>query len=295
LFYPAFEDEVGGDPRRASVLKTRSWVRVGAIGLSSDWGSVSRFRKSDDEKAAEAQYEQLLQGMAAGSVELAGLGDRLRAASAAAGLREKKAGRLADQALRGLVERLLADDLLTEEEEQELLTAGEAIGIDNAALNARFPDLTQRIVIAGANAGRLPVMDQPHMIAKGGEEVHLELPAQLMKEVVHREFRGGSRGVSIPVGMGVRVRTGGFRGHSVVTGTTTEPADAGVLSVTSQRTVFQGSRKTQECRYDKLVGVEPYTDAIQIAVSNRQTPSLYGVPNGVLVAAVINTAMGRLP
>jgi hypothetical protein len=31
--------------------------------------------------------------------------------------------------------------------------------------------------------------------------------------------------------------------------------------VTSQRTVFQGSRKTQECRYDKLVGLQPYTDA----------------------------------
>jgi hypothetical protein len=39
--------------------------------------------------------------------------------------------------------------------------------------------------------------------------------------------------------------------------------------VTSQRTLFQGSRKTQECRYDKLVGLQPYTDAVQLSVSNR--------------------------
>jgi hypothetical protein len=256
-------------------------------------GLLSRFRKSEEEKAAEARYLELLAGMTEGTVELGGLGQQLRAAASAAGLRERKAEQLADQAFRRLIERALADDLLTEDEEEELLAAGAEVGVDNAALNERFFDLLQRMIIGGANAGRLPVVPNPHVMAKRDEEVHLELPAQLMKEVVHREYRGGSRGVSFRVAKGVRVHTSGFRGHSVVTGTTIEPADAGVLSITSQRTVFQGSRKTQECRYDKLVGMEPYIDAIQIAVSNRQTPSLYQVANGVLVAAVINTAVQR--
>ena len=116
-----------------------------------------------------------------------------------------------------------------------------------------------------------------------------EIPASLMKEVVHREFRGGSQGVSVPLGKGFRYRVGGFRGRSVVTGTSIEPADNGLLSITSQRTVFQGSRKTQECRYDKLVGRDTYTDALQLNVSNRQTPSMYGVQDGLgPVAAAIN-------
>ena len=254
---------------------------------------LSRFRKSDDEKAAHAQYEQLLSGMAGGTVELAGLGDRLRAAATAAGLRDRKASKFADQGFRGLVERLLDDDLITQDEEDELFAAGAAIGVDNDVLNARFPDLVQRIVIAGANADRLAVIPDPHLMVKRGEQVHMELPARLMKEVVHREFRGGSSGVSFKVAPGVRFRTGGFRGRSVITGTSIEPADTGLLSVTSQRTVFQGSRKTQECRYDKLVGMDPYVDGVRIAVSNRQTPSLYGVSNGLLVAAVVNAAVQR--
>ena len=39
-----------------------------------------------------------------------------------------------------------------------------------------------------------------------------------MKEVIDREFRGGSRGVSVPIAKGVRFRTGSFRGKSVVGG-----------------------------------------------------------------------------
>ena len=203
---------------------------------------------------------------------------------------------MVDQAFRGLVERVLDDDILDEEEENEVLATGQAVGIDNAEMNVRYPDLTVRLVIAGANDGRLPVVSDPQLMTKGDEEVHLELPANLMKEVVHREFRGGSSGVSIPIAKGVRFRTGSFRGKPVVVGTSIEPADSGFLSVTNKRTVFQGSRKTQECKYDKLVGMQTYTDAVQLNVSNRQTPSMYGTQNGhgLLVAAIINAAVNRL-
>lgn len=252
------------------------------------------FGKTEEQKAAETEYEQLLLGMSAGTVELAGLGQKLSTIAEAAGIKQSKQSKRIDGAFRGLCERILDDDILTPEEERELLTVGEAVGIDNAALNVRYPDLTARIVIAGANDGRLPAEPNPQLMAKRDEQVHLELPATLLKEVVHREVRGGGSGVSIPIGGGMRFRTGGFRGRSVVVGTSLEPADSGILSVTSKRTVFQGSKKTQECKYDKLVGLQTYTDAVQLSVSNRQTPSMYGVQSGPLVAAIINTAVNRL-
>ena len=255
---------------------------------------MSLFGKSDEQKAAEAQHQELLRGMAAGTVELAGLPEKLSSTATAAGIKQNKQEKLIDQAFRGLCDRILEDDILTPEEEQELLAVGEAVGIDNAALNAKYPDLTARIVIAGANDGRLPVDPAPQLMTKGDEEVHLELPATFLKEKVHREFRGGGSGISVPIGGGVRLRTGGFRGKSVVVGTSIEPADSGFLSVTSKRTVFQGSKKTQECRYDKLVGLQTYHDAVQLSVSTRQTPSMYGVQSGPMVAAIINTAINRL-
>jgi len=69
-----------------------------------------------------------------------------------------------------------------------------------------------------------------------------------------------------------------------------EPADEGVLSITDRRLVFQGSRKVQESRYDKLVGLEVFLDALRVAVTNRQTPSLYMLGDGQVAAAYVNAA-----
>jgi hypothetical protein len=129
-------------------------------------------------------------------------------------------------------------------------------------------------------------------MAKRGETVHAELSAQLMKEVVHREYRGGGSGVSFPIAPGVRFRTGGFRGKSVVTGTSLQPADSGTLSITSTRVVFQGLKKTQESRLDRLTGIEVFTDGVRVGVSNRQNASLYRVPSGQVAGALI-TAVAR--
>jgi len=116
------------------------------------------------------------------------------------------------------------------------------------------------LLVARANDGRLPVIEEPHVMVAPGELVHLELPAALTKAVVKREFRGGSSGVGFRVARGMSVRTGAMRGRSVVVGTSIENVDQGILAITSQRTLFSGSRKTIECKHSKLVGLQVYTD-----------------------------------
>jgi hypothetical protein len=59
---------------------------------------VPLFGKSEEEKAAEAQHQELLRGMADGTVELAGLGERLSSTAAAAGIKQGKEANLIDQA-----------------------------------------------------------------------------------------------------------------------------------------------------------------------------------------------------
>jgi hypothetical protein len=75
------------------------------------------------------------------------------------------------------------------------------------------------------------------MMVARDEIVHLEVEAALTKEVVHREFSGGSAGVSVRVAKGVSVRTGSLRGRAAVVGTSIENVDQGILAVTSQRTL----------------------------------------------------------
>jgi hypothetical protein len=211
----------------------------------------------------------------------------------AAGLRARKASKLEDQAFRALAERVLADDILSVTEERELLAVAAALGLDQNLLQSRFSDLMQQLVVAQVNDGRLPQVPQPHLMTKADEVVHFEAQAALLKEVVHREYRGGGGGISVPLGLGVRFGTGGFRGRSVVIGTSLEPTDIGVLSVTDRRLVYQGQKKTQESRFDRLVGVEIFSDGLRVSVSNRENSSLYRVGAGPVVGAIINAAYDR--
>ncbi len=129
-----------------------------------------------------------------------------------------------DKDFRTKVEQALADDILTETEETQLLAWAEAEGVTTKDWRNHFADLLDRMLIAGVNDGRLPdITSQARIMLKTGEAVHYQTTAALMKEVTLREFRGGSRGVSIPIVKGVRYRTGSFRGRSVVVGTHFKP------------------------------------------------------------------------
>jgi hypothetical protein len=150
--------------------------------------------------------------------------------------------------------------------------------------------------MAQLNDGRLPELEpgQSHLMAKRGETIHLETGATLMKEVVDREFRGGSQGVSIPLGHGVRYRRGAFRGKSVVVGSHLAVADTGPIVITSTRVVFMGERKTIETPYTKLAGIDAFSDGVRIHASNRQATPLFKVGiDGEVIAATIHAAAQR--
>jgi hypothetical protein len=192
------------------------------------------------------------------------------------------------------VEAALADDLLTQAEEDRLLAWATAQGVTDQDWRKRFADLLDRMLIAAVNDGRMPdITAQADIVLKRGEVAHLRVPASLMKEVAVREFRGGGSGVSIPIVKGVRYRTGSFRGRSIVVGTELQVADQGSLWITSLRAVFVGTRKTLELPYARLAHLNVFTDGVSFNVTNRQSVPLFKVPNGEVVAAVVNAAAQR--
>jgi hypothetical protein len=199
-----------------------------------------------------------------------------------------------DRDFRAQVETALVDDILTEAEEKHLFEWAETQGITQKDWQKRFRDLLDRMLIASVNDGRLPdVTSQAQIMLKPGEKVHHVDAVSLMKEVTLREFRGGSHGVSIPIVKGVRFRTGSFRGRSVVVGSKLQVADQGGLWLTSLRAVFAGQRKTIELPYAKLANLNVFTDGISFNMTNRQSVPLFKVPNGQVVAAIINSAAQR--
>jgi hypothetical protein len=155
---------------------------------------------------------------------------------------------------------------------------------------ASFPDVRTEVRLRLAQGGVFLPSEHTTLILKGDEASVLDTPVRLLKEVADREYVGGSRGFSIPLGGGVRYRAGAVRGHVVTIGSHWAVADEGMLTVTDRRVVYHGGRKTLEFPYSKLAALNVYSDAIDLGVTTRQSTSKFGTDWAALIAGIIQSA-----
>lgn len=202
-----------------------------------------------------------------------------------------QAMKLRADAIRDLLSSVLADGALTEAEEMQVDAAVTVLDVPRTTYGAILNERQDDFVIGRINAGRVMTIPSPQIILKKGEEAYSQAAATLFKEVVTREFRGGSRGVSVPVGHGVRVRAGAFRGHSVVTGSHMQPQDSGNLTVTNQRVTFAGTKRSIEIPYAKLMNMTGFSDGVQFHLSSRVEAPLFRVEHPAMILATINYAL----
>lgn len=260
-----------------------------SIGFGDRLKHALGMRTADEKQAAEL-FRELALATARPGADIDTLTKQIEQAATAAHIDARERQKVQLEAFRAAVALIIADDLVTEDEEAIINGTAEALGISNEMLNQRALPELYSIMIARANAGRLEPVEQHELIAQQGETVYFEAVATLLKEVVVKEYRGGYGGVSFRVAKGVRINTGRTRGRMVPVGTQIEPADAGIFSITDRRAVYAGQRKTFEFKYDKLVGVHLYDDAVTLQVSNRQTPSTFRFDRPDLIAALLNAA-----
>ena len=88
-------------------------------------------------------------------------------------------------------------------------------------------------------------------------------------------YVGGSSGVSMPIGGGIRFRVGAQRGVMVPGAEMQMDKDQGSVLLTTERLIFVGPIKTQEWNFDKLLmlSTTPDESDYYISVSNRQKTS----------------------
>lgn len=106
------------------------------------------------------------------------------------------------------------------------------------------------------------------------------------------QYAGGSTGVSIPVGGGVRFKVGAQRGTIIPGAEMQMDKDQGVVMLTNERLVFVGPVKSQEWKFDKLLMLSTTDDESDyfISVSNRKSTS--GVRFDVATGREFNRFLG---
>ena len=114
------------------------------------------------------------------------------------------------------------------------------------------------------------------VLNRGEAAYYVVTNAALVEERRGRgHYQGGSTGVSVPIGLGMRYRVGGFRGHYVQAPPTPTAIDTGTMVITNRRVVFVGQHQTRECRFEHLLAVhhDDEEGETTISVSNRQKPT----------------------
>jgi hypothetical protein len=257
-------------------------------------GAVRLFKSAEEKQAlaeAETAFRHFVGVLSRADPEsVRDAVSRLEGTGALETLPARDRRRSGEQAFLVYASNALADDHLTEDEEDALGAVAEAVGFSQEEFSRH--ELYPRLQVAKLNDGRLPVLDAPQLMTKRGEIVHGEVAAALMKEVAVRQWQGGSQGFSFRVAKGVRYRVGSTRGHMVTVGTQLQVADMGTLSITNQRAVYIGARKTIDMPYAKMVGMQLYTDGISFSLSNRQNAPLLKVAmNTDVLGALLNAAI----
>lgn len=168
------------------------------------------------------------------------------------------------------VDLALNDDLLTQDEEDALATYQSRFDSSNE-LQRSSPSYT-RLVKAGflreMMEGKLPervVIDGylPINFQKSERPVWVFQDVEYLQPRTRTTYEGRSSGVSFRVMKGVYYRVGQFKGNPVQT-TQIVAIDTGLLAVTDKHLYFVGQSKSVKIKFDKIISLHPYSDAVAI-------------------------------
>lgn len=223
---------------------------------------------------AREQHTALLLLLSTSPIEPAKIQIQLAQLAESARLDGEELKRLHLETVRSCLARALEDGRLSKEEEERLQEIYDLLKLDQTTLDAEFGDLKPQLIAARANDGRLAVLPSQPIMLKKGEVAHLEVSAALLNEVNDRESVGSHDGVSSRV---------------------PQIGDIGLLTVTSQRTVFVGRRQSMEMPHAKLLTLKVLSNGIRFYLPEPKNAPVFRLDKGwgSAVAATINAVWKR--
>jgi hypothetical protein len=168
------------------------------------------------------------------------------------------------------VEQFLEDRILDAAEEHRLAEFRERFTLSQSELD-RSGSLTRvaqagvlRDVLNGVLPKRMAFEEPlPINLQKDEQVVWAFSGSRYLEDKTHRQYVGGSQGISIRVMKGVYYRTSAFKGHAVEY-TERVHVDTGLVAVTNKNLYFVGPKKSVRLSYAKIVSFEPFDNGIGV-------------------------------
>ena len=166
--------------------------------------------------------------------------------------------------------KFMQDGYMTDSEEQMINTYSSYIGLSLNNLptqygNTDLEKVGQAIVLKELEKGILPQkpISVPVLLGRGECALWVYHNVTMFQEKIQREYRGRSGGFSFRICKGVTYRTGQFKGRPVEN-SYLDKIGIGSLVVTNKHIYFHCPTASVKVPYSKLVGVEPYSDGIEL-------------------------------
>lgn len=164
----------------------------------------------------------------------------------------------------------LNDGMLSDDEQRKIDCYVNTLALPLSNLPAslhgsEIEKLGQAAVLKNLQRGVLPQKSFSAPIMLGRSETILWAfnGVTVYEEKIEREWVGRNRGMSFRVCRGVYYRTGGSKGHAVEHASM-QPIGTGTLYVTNKNLIFHSMMKGMKIPYKKIIGVNPYSDGIEI-------------------------------
>lgn len=166
--------------------------------------------------------------------------------------------------------KFMQDGYMTDTEEQMINVYSSYLGLSLNNLpvqygNTDLEKIGQAIVLKDLERGILPQkqISVPVILGRGEFALWVYHDVTMFQEKIQREYRGRSGGFSFRICKGVTYRTGQFKGRPVEN-SYMDKIGIGSLVVTNKHIYFHCPTASVKVPYSKLVGVEPYSDGIEL-------------------------------
>lgn len=215
------------------------------------------------------------------------------------GIEHSETAIIVDEVFVNCVTQTMADRRVTAAEEKVIEHLANRLGVSPVTYQAAKSNMGYYALLHQLETSpfeQIPATWSSSVFLQHGEIDYFSVPATLLEErVVSRQMVGGSHGVSIRIMRGVSYRVGQSRGTMQST-TGIIPISGGEFTITSQRLVFSGDRKSVNAPFPKLQNLEMYSDGLRFSLTNRQKPIMvqfYNAESVELVGMFISRILNR--
>lgn len=131
--------------------------------------------------------------------------------------------------------------------------------------NSEICKLGQISILNSLNRGIVPSSQfaAPIILGKGESIIWVYNGVTMYQEKTERQYSGRRNGWSFRVMKGVTYHTGGTNMKPIVH-TYMENKGIGTLYITNKHLIYQGATAAQKIPFNKLIGVTPYSDGIEV-------------------------------